>query len=316
MNLFTEKEISKILENVDVATIKMVATVLGKDFLTREDLDLLKKKGVDLIKLLPKFPTHYQSFLFGRLSASLGHEVVSKMSYPEFTKFLANMGLFEPNTDDMIFYRISANKSYSHIKTFSQRIKDAVLGHISEAEMVYAQNEKLAKADKVIREKITSGILKKESIKRVTSNIAHQMEVWNADWGRIVETESQDIYNTGKVQMMSKDGSDPLVYFDVFHGACRHCIRLHLTRGVGSKPKVYRLSTLIANGSNYGRKSSEYKATIHPVHPHCRCDIRELPEGYEWNTENKEFSPKKNLERKVSRTGKAKISIGDKEYIV
>ena len=44
--LFSEAEIKKILDNVDLMVVKMVAQVLGKDFLTKEDLDLLKRKGL------------------------------------------------------------------------------------------------------------------------------------------------------------------------------------------------------------------------------------------------------------------------------
>ena len=40
--LFTEDEIKKILTNIDLAVVKMVAQVLGKDYLTTEDLALLK----------------------------------------------------------------------------------------------------------------------------------------------------------------------------------------------------------------------------------------------------------------------------------
>ena len=76
--LFTEDEIKKILTNIDLAVVKMVAQVLGKDYLTTEDLALLKKKGVDLVKLIPKFPSHYQAFLFGRVSAAVGTKATAQ----------------------------------------------------------------------------------------------------------------------------------------------------------------------------------------------------------------------------------------------
>ena len=124
--LFSEEEIKKILDNVDLMVVKMVAQVLGKDFLTKEDLDLLKRKGVDLIKLIPKFPSHYQAFLFGRVSAAVGTNATAQMSYSEFTAFLSKMGLFEPTAREMAFYKVAANKTYTHIKGFSERIKNDV----------------------------------------------------------------------------------------------------------------------------------------------------------------------------------------------
>ena len=70
--LFTEKDIKQILGIIDTAVAKMVAETLGKDYLTQADLTMLKNRGVDLVKLIPKFPSHYQAFLFGRVSAAIG----------------------------------------------------------------------------------------------------------------------------------------------------------------------------------------------------------------------------------------------------
>lgn len=267
--LFTEDEIKKILTNIDLAVVKMVVQVLGKDYLTTEDLALLKKKGVDLVKLIPKFPSHYQAFLFGRVSAAIGTKATSQMTYSEFAKFLSKMGLFEPTAREMAFYKVAANKTYIHIKGFADRIKNDVRASISAEELSYLQAQEQAKADETLRKEFLEGVFEKRSVKKIASNLANQMNDWQRDWGRIVETESQDIYNLGRAEIMMEEDPDPLVYFDVFPGACRHCIRLHLKGGVGSEPKVFHMSELMANGTNYGVKSKDWKATIHPVHPFC-----------------------------------------------
>jgi hypothetical protein len=314
--LFTEDEIKKILTNIDLAVVKMVAQVLGKDYLTTEDLALLKKKGVDLVKLIPKFPSHYQAFLFGRVSAAVGTKATAQMTYSEFTAFLSKMGLFKPTAREMAFYKVAANKTYTHIKGFADRIKNDVRASISAEELSYLQAQEQAKADATLRKEMLEGTFEKRSVKKITSNLANQMNDWQRDWGRIVETESQDIYNLGRAEIMMEEDPDPLVYFDVFPGACRHCIRLYLTGGIGSQPRVFRLSELMANGTNYGVKSKDWKATIHPVHPFCRCDLRYVPKGYVWNPDTHQFEPPKNYERKVERKSRAKITIGNKEYTV
>ena len=192
--LFTEDEIKKILANIDLAVVKMVAQVLGKDYLTTEDLALLKKKGVDLVKLIPKFPSHYQAFLFGRVSAAVGTKATAQMTYPEFTAFLSKMGLFEPTAREMAFYKVAANKTYTHIKGFADRIKNDVRASISAEELSYLQAQEQAKADATLRKEMLEGTFEKRSVKKITSNLANQMNDWQRDWGRIVETESQDIY--------------------------------------------------------------------------------------------------------------------------
>jgi hypothetical protein len=267
--LFNESEIQKILGNVDYMVARMVAKVLGKEFLTKEDLTILKKRGVDLVKLLPKFPSHYQAFLFGRISAAVGPKLSSQMSYSDFTKFLANMGLFEPKTSEMEFYKVAAQKTYTHIKGLGDRIKNDVRASISAEELNYLAAQKAAETEEIIHKEILDGTFERRSIKKITSNIAEQANDWNRDWGRIVETESQDVFNLGRAQFMLQNDSDPSVYFDVYPGACRHCIRLYLTHGIGSQPRVFRLQELLANGTNYGVKSKDWKATVHPVHPFC-----------------------------------------------
>lgn len=312
--LFTDKDIQRILKEVDLSTAKLIARVLGRSFLTKYDIDLLKKRGVDLVKLIPKFPVHYQSFLFGRLSAALGDSVTRTMAYSDLLQFLPKMGDFVPNAMELSFYDVAANKTYTHIKGFGDRLKNDVRNAISAEEMSYIQTEQAAKANKVIHDEILNGTVQKRTVQKIASNIAHQMDDWNRDWGRIVETECQDVFNLGRAQTFMQDSTDPKVYFQVYPGACRHCIRLYLTHGVGSQPRLFNLSELMANGTNYGVKSKEWKPTVHPVHPYCRCQINRLPEGYVWNEENHRFEPPKNYVRKVQRKSKVHIDIGDKHY--
>ena len=92
--IFTEKDIARILGNVDVSIVRLVARVLGRDFLKQADLDILKKHKVDILKLIPKFPSYYQAFAFGRISAALGDRATSRITYPEFKEFLSKMGDF------------------------------------------------------------------------------------------------------------------------------------------------------------------------------------------------------------------------------
>ena len=271
---------------------------------------------MDLVKLIPKFPSHYQAFLFGKLAAAIGPKSTASLSYSDFEKFLNNMGALAPTTVEMAFYKVAADKTYTHIKGLGERIRNDVQASVASEELNFLAAQEAAKARKTIHDEIFTGPFERKAVKKIAANIAHQMVDWGRDWGRIVETECQDVYNLGRAQFMLTQNSDPLVYFDVYPGACRHCIRLYLTGGIGSKPRIFRLSELLSNGTNYGVKTKDWKATIHPVHPFCRCDLRYLPEGYEWNDETHQFEPKPSYKEKVERKGKVKITIGNKEYIV
>ena len=195
--LFTEDEIKKILTNIDLAVVKMVAQVLGKDYLTTEDLALLKKKGVDLVKLIPKFPSHYQAFLFGRVSAAVGTKATAQMTYSEFTAFLSKMGLFEPTAREMAFYKVAANKTYTHIKGFADRIKNDVRASISAEELSYLQAQDQAKADATLRKEMLEGTLAEEGVP--CENIGKAYRIEDAR-GRYIE------YAKGSIQNLSLRG--------------------------------------------------------------------------------------------------------------
>lgn len=314
--LFNENDIRRILGVVDLETAKLVAKVLGRDFLSKEDMALLHRHGVNLVKLIPKFPPHLQAFLFGRVSAALGVQPTRLITYSEFLKFLPKMGEFMPNTTEMAFYTVAAKKTYEHIRGLGDRIKGQLKSYISAEELSYLQEKQLAATHEKIRQEILEGTFEKRSCSKIASRLSETMSEWTRDWTRIVETESQDVFNLGRAQIMMQDGQNPLVYFDVFPGACKHCIQLYLTNGIGSQPRLFRLSELMANGNNYGLKSRDWKPTIHPVHPMCRCELRSLPEGYEWDEERGIFAPPKEYKRKVERKSKVKITFGDRTYVV
>ena len=314
--IFNEKDIARILGNVDVSIVRLIAKVLGRDFLKPADIALLKKYKVNVFKLIPKFPSYYQAFLFGRISAALGEKPASQMTYSEFKEFLSKMGEFSPNNVEMSYYQIAANRTYDYIKGLGDRIKKDIRVAISTEELSYLQAEREAQAKEVIAEEIESGVAAKRTVKSISSRIADRMQEWDRDWARIVETECQNVFTLGRAQYMMQSNPDPKVYFDVYPGACRHCIRLYLTHGIGSEPRVFRLSTLIANGTNVGLKSKDWKPVIGTVHPMCRCNLRQLPEGYVWSEERHRFEAPENYERKIQRRGKVHITIGDRKYDV
>jgi hypothetical protein len=72
----------------------------------------------------------------------------------------------------------------------------------------------------------------------------------------------------------TKSEKDPMVYKQVVpdNRLSPECRRLHTHPDF--EPRLYRLSTLQANGSNVGRPKSQWLAVIGPTHPNCRCLLR------------------------------------------
>ena len=91
---------------------------------------------------------------------------------------------------------------------------------------------------------------------------------------------------------MKNHGADAEVYFDVYPGACMACRELYLTdpENPDSEPKIFKLSELIENGNNIGRKRADWLPTISPTHPYCRCTLNYKQPGFAWDEEVRAYT--------------------------
>ncbi len=315
--IFTPEEIQRLFDIIDYRLARIVADVLGGDALKPEDKELLKRNGYDWAKELKKIPPYYQSFLFGRLSGVLTPAQLRSVDYRDFLLFVERNQFKELSTREKAVYNAAATRTYSYIKTMGQRMRDILSNAISQEDVKLLTEQQRQLELGTIKKEITEGVLKRRSVQSIISNIGHSLNDWNRDWGRIVETEMQGIYQIGIAEtIMSEHGLDALVYKEVFPGACKHCLRLYTTNGSGSKPRLFKLVDLIANGDNIGLKTQYWKPVLGYVHPFCRCQLRYLPKGYVWDEERQIFAPPKDYKPKIERRSKIKIYVGDKTFEV
>ena len=123
------------------------------------------------------------------------------------------------------------------------------------------------------------------TLKRIESDLGHATQDWARDWRRIVQTEAQGAIQAGKVDGWnareadrSTESKEPVRRIVAYKlprpGACKHCIRLHTEGGV---PRLYHLEELEGNGSNVGRRRTDWVVTIEPAHPWCACELLRVP---------------------------------------
>lgn len=259
--IFNPNEIQQLFNIVDYRLARVVAEVLGKEFLTDEDKRILDDFNFKWEDELKKISPYYQSYIFGRLAGILTPTQLKTLNYIDVLKYVETEQYGHLTPRERASFRAAGTRTYAYIKGMSQRVKESLGNSISEEELKYAV---------AIKENIERGVLERRSVQNIVSNLGNQLGDWNRDWGRIVETEMQNVYQIGVAQtIMEKHGTDALVYKDVFSGACTHCRYLYTTAGSGSKPRVFKLSSLIANGDNIGRKARDWKAVIGSTHPFC-----------------------------------------------
>lgn len=315
--IFTPDEIQRLFDIIDYRLARIVADVLGESKLSSEDKELLKRYGYKWKDELKKLPPYYQSYLFGRLSGQLTPSQLKTLDYTDLLSYIDKKQYKALTTSEKAMYDAAATRTYSYIKTMGKRMRDILSNSISEEEVkLIAETQRQLELTTIKKETI-EGTLKKKSIQSIISSIGHSLDDWNRDWGRIVETEMQYIYQIGVAQqIMNEYGAEALVYKQVYPGSCRFCQQLYTTGGVGTKPRIFKLIDLIANGDNIGLKSKDWKPTLGPVHPFCRCNTRYIPKSYVWNDETQSFEPVKHFDRKVERRSKVKITVGNKEFVV
>ena len=309
--IFTTKQIENLLELIDIQSVYLVGSNLGEDALTTADIELLRKHGIRPDSVVTKYPPYLQAFLWGRLAGLLSEHQASTVTYENFVQYVKSRQ-WEPLTRrEKAEYEVSQQKTYHHIKSFGERVKTSVNDIIIEQDQATRREQ-----ERVLQGELQAGILDRRNLQMIVSNIGRKLNDWTVDWGKIVETELQDIYNRGKaVQIEEKYGIEQKVYKETYAGACRWCIRLHLTAGIGSEPITFTLDELYANGTNIGLPKDQWRATVGPEHPFCRCDIRPVLEGQEWDEKSKTYTTV-TQDTLVDRKSKVKIHIGKQNFEV
>lgn len=312
--LFNNEQIQELLSLVDFRFADLVWRIFGPNHLTSQDMGVLEKFGVNASKLVKNIPPYWANWMFGLLSGRLSDYQTKQITYNDLIEYLRRRQYETPSRREIEEYEMACNRTYGYLKGLGDKMKKDITSYISDSELRMRVEQ-----ERAIKEGMRKGVLDRETTKLIASKISNQLNDWSRDWNRIVETEYQGVFNMGRIQSYMKEGkgTETLIYFEVYPLACRHCIRLFLTDGIGSKPKLFTAEELIGNGTNIGRKVGEWKPTIlMPVHPFCRCLARRYIDGDIWDKEEKRFKLDPAYKRKVAPGAKVKITVGDKTFYV
>ncbi len=175
-----------------------------------------------------------------------------------------------------------ASKDYLHsnMKHLIEKQKTNVLSQIEG--MIRDTNNQF-KFDKLQK---LDDLSKDKSIRGLKTQLRDYSRDANRNWDRIVNTEMSNAISLGSVDRIAddnptKDMDEVYVYRIVKNDAalCKYCRRFYLDSD--GSPKLYRMSTLLSNGSNYGQKAADWQPTAMATHPNERCSqVIELKPGF------------------------------------
>lgn len=131
---------------------------------------------------------------------------------------------------------------------------------------------------KRIRETVAQAWKERKTAKALASDLANATGDYTRNWDRIARTELQAAYNDGvAIDAFQAFGKEAQVARIPERRACTACKRLFL--GSTGLPVIWKVTELAKNGTNVGRKRSEWQATLFPVHPKCMCGTMIVPPG-------------------------------------
>lgn len=317
--LLSPDKVHELIAIIERNQLIVIGNELGAEFLTIADKELLAKHGiVGMFDGEYVLPTDYGSsidlsFHFGMLAEAIGAIEANKLNYHSLRQYV-RAGNYIPVTEKhKAILNSIKTQTFSSLKAINGRIFNDV-NNIIDDQTIKGQQAFLAR-------ELREGIDKGQTVRAIANEISHKTGDWNREFDRIIESASQTAFEEGKAAEIERKyegtGKDPLVYKRVFESACKHCIRAYLTNGIGSQPKIFKLSELRANGNNIGRKVDEWLPVVGILHPWCRCQLFEVPEGFIWNNDTQSFSSP-DPDWKPINTGrkKIKVKIGDIEYWV
>lgn len=305
--VLTLAQINDILGILRKHKLVLIAEQLGLNFLSQQDKDILTAAGIDLTKYTNSKGVIEHAYLFGILSEALGDDRAKKMNYVQFQKFIKS-GNFIPLTEDEEFALQQLKlRAYTDLNSLGNRIATGTSNTIIRANQITKK-----KLQDVVKDKAQEAVKMRWSAKKLASELGHATGDWARDWQRIATYLLTEAYNAGRAKSIEREyGADAEVWFDVKDEVCKHCRELYLTDpdDENSEPKVFKLSEIIANGNNIGRKVDEWLPVIPPVHPWCRCQLNHKDPNMEWDRTTRSFSKVKKYKPKSKKLQGVKLNI-------
>lgn len=236
--------------------------------------ELLRKlklpKGLtDLIK---------NSYQYGRLGVIQGKDL-STMDSKEVDQLMRQLKMSKAQQNSVEFAKIRAQQS---IDSITQRITSTVITLAVQSDLSMWETVKevipAALENDTPRFKVIQQLRDKTGdMERDWHRVAHS-EMWNAK----LQGEAEAIVNNESP--LSKQGADTLVYKKPAPNACNKCKQLYLEKD-GITPRVFKISELLANGDNYGKKQADWVPTLGILHPNCMCTLNVMPPGTKFDSQ-------------------------------
>jgi hypothetical protein len=172
------------------------------------------------------------------------------------------------------------------MKQYIQKLRQDVATRIENLIRENNDTFKMDSLQNLDREDFLDSLVKESSVGKLKRALQDTSKDGNRDWLRVAITELSNTVGIAGVDRIvtdnrNSDMSEIYVYRIIVNDAatCKYCKRFYLDSD--GSPKLYKLSTLLNNGSNVGKKTDAWKPTTMATHPNERCSaVIELKPGF------------------------------------
>lgn len=281
--MVTSREtIERIREIIQKHYARLVISVLGKDALSPKELKELESLGVDTSN-----PDSLMSMVYYHNFINHPVDEISPTSIEDM-KAQQSVGGLKPKGEAHDYTVENINdKTKQYIDKLKLDVMTRVEGIIRENNDSYKMNA-LQNLD---RTDVLDDLVKESSLGKLKQKLRDTAGDGNRDWTRVAITEMSNAIGVASVDRIVSDNTgkeldDVYVFRITVKDAktCKWCRRFYDDKD--GSPKLYKLSTLLGNGSNYGKKTDSWMPVIGATHPNERCSqMIELKPGYKLQTD-------------------------------
>lgn len=262
---FSKKTLARIKSTIDKKYNSLMVTVLGRRAFSDEELALLELQGINTSNKDSLLEMVYYNHLLNDPANKMTPKSIQKMREQQAAakKALASDSAIE-----------HLNENFKAlIEKHKAEVKSRIEGFVRENNIQYRGAALQNLHDPKELERVFDD---SELISKLKQTLRDFSQDSNRSWERIVVTEVSNAIGFGSADRIlesnkAKNLDDVYVYRIPVNDAalCKFCRKFYLD--ADGSPAVYRLSTLLNNGTNYGKKTSDWNPVVGATHPNERC---------------------------------------------
>ncbi len=281
--MVTSKEtLERIRQIINKHYNRLIISVLGSPVLSPEDLESLKNAGYDISNKDSLLSLAYYHNFINTPIDDISPRSVGDMKGQQSVRGLKPVGQANDYAVD------SLNEK---TKQYIDKLK---MDAATRIESIIRENNDSYRLDalkNLDRASDADELMKESSLGKVKQKLRDTAKDANRDWMRVALTEVSNAVGIGSVDRIvtenrDKDPENVYVYRITVKDSrtCKWCRKFYEDASGG--PTLYRLATLLGNGTNFGKKPESWLAVVGSTHPNTRTSqVLELKPGFKLNND-------------------------------